>query len=162
MLEQKLTLLEIKERAAAEGPAMSLAAMQKEAQEVQNAAEQGVSIERLRETIEANQEQVQHTLEYLRQNREEVAIKVTSDPLSDLLRLGKEELAVAYDRLILALSDRERAIEERLRKSIEHYGIEERILLQGKDFAKELEDVPNVGVPPTDNAKPEDIISVSQ
>ena len=89
-------------------------------------------------------------------------MKVTSDPLSDLLRLGKEELAVAYDRLIEALSDRERAIEERLRKSIEHYGIEERILLQGKDFAKELEDVPNVGVPTNDNAKPEDIISVSQ
>jgi len=42
------------------------------------------------------------------------------------------------------LSDREQAIENRLRKSIEHYGIGERILMQGKDFAKELEDVPNV------------------
>ena len=97
----------------------------------------------------------------MRQNQEEVAVKVASDPLSDLLRLGKEELAVAYDRLIVALGDRERAIEARLRKSIEHYGIEERILLQGKDFAKELEDVPNIGVP-HDAAKPEDIISVSQ
>ena len=97
----------------------------------------------------------------MRQNQEEVARKAVTDPLSDLLRLGKEELAVAYDRLIEALGDRERAIEARLRKSIEHYGIEECILLQGKDFAKELEDVPNVGVPP-DVAKPEDIISVSQ
>ena len=41
---------------------MSLGAMQKEAQEVEEAAEQGISVERLRETIEANQEQVQHTL----------------------------------------------------------------------------------------------------
>jgi len=48
--------------------------------------------------------------------------------MSDLLRLGKEELAATYDRLIDALGDRERAIESRLRKSIEHYGITERIL----------------------------------
>ena len=69
---------------------------------------------------------------------------------------------MAYDRLIEALGDRERAIEARLRKSIEHYGIEERILIQGKDFAKEFEDVPNVGLPPHGIVKPEDIISVSQ
>ena len=47
---------------------MSLAAMEKEASAVQESADQGISVERLRETIEANQEQVQHTLEYLRQN----------------------------------------------------------------------------------------------
>ena len=98
----------------------------------------------------------------MRQNQEEVAVKVASDPLSDLLRLGKEELAVAYDRLIEALGDRERAIEARLRKSIEHYGIDERILVQGKDFAKELEDVPNVNKSADGGVKPEEIISVSQ
>ena len=54
--------------------------------------------------------------------------KAYQDPLSDLLRLGREELAVTYDRLIEALGDRERAIEARLRKSIEHYGLTERIL----------------------------------
>ena len=54
------------------------------------------------------------------------------------------------------------AIEARLRKTIDHYGIKERILLQGKNFTKELEDVPNVdeknigGV----HLKPENIISV--
>ena len=69
---------------------------------------------------------------------------------------------MAYDRLIEALGDRERAIEARLRKSIEHYGIEERILIRGKDFSKELEDVPDVNLPPHGSAKPEDIISVSQ
>jgi hypothetical protein len=45
-------------------------------------------------------------------------MKAFHDPLSDLLRLGKEELAVAYDRLIYALGDREIAIEARLRKSV--------------------------------------------
>lgn len=78
----------------------------------------------------------------MRQNQEALAHKAYTDPLSDLLRLGKEELAMTYDRLIEALEDRERAIEHRLRKSIEHYGIAERILQQGKDYSKELEDVP--------------------
>ena len=87
--------------------------------------------------------------------------KAYQDPLSDLLRLGREELAVTYDRLIEALGDRERAIEARLRKSIEHYGLTERILQQGKDFSKEMEDVPSVG---EDSlvAKSEDIISINQ
>ena len=49
--------------------------------------------------------------------------KAVVDPLSDVLRLGKEELASAYDRLIQALGDREKAIEARLRKSIQHYGL---------------------------------------
>ena len=98
----------------------------------------------------------------MRQNQEEVARKAVTDPLSDLLRLGKEELAVAYDRLIEALGDRERAIEARLRKSIEHYGIHERILIQGKDFARELEDVPDVDKPANGGVKTEELISVSQ
>lgn len=80
-----------------------------------------------------------------------------------MLRLGKEELAVAYDRLIVALGDRERAIESRLHKSVEHYGLKERILMQGKDFSKELEDVPNTAVSGRNHIeKPEDIISVGQ
>ena len=73
-------------------------------------------------------------------------------------------MAVVYDKLISALEDRERAIEARLRKSIEHYGIKERILMQGKDFSKELEDVPNVDEKNLDGVslKPENIISVGQ
>ena len=43
--------------------------------------------------------------------------------------MNKTELAVAYDRLIEVLGHRERAIEGRLRKSITHYGIGERILV---------------------------------
>jgi len=76
--------------------------------------------------------------------------------------LSKEELAVTYDRLIEALSDRENAIENRLRKSIEHFGIGERILVQGKNFSKELEDVANVGGITGDTVKPEQIISINQ
>ena len=72
---------------------------------------------------------------------------------------------MAYDKLIVALEDREKAIETRLKKLIEHYGIKERILMQGKDFAKELEDVPNVTrsnkIEYVD-LKPENIISVGQ
>ena len=69
---------------------------------------------------------------------------------------------MAYDRLIEALGDRERAIESRLRKSITHYGIDERILVQGKNFAKELEDVANVGGPKSGYTNPEEIISLNQ
>lgn len=66
---------------------------------------------------------------------------------------------MTYDRLIEALEDRERAIEHRLRKSIEHYGIAERILQQGKDYSKELEDVPTFE---PKIHKVEEVISVGQ
>ena len=71
---------------------------------------------------------------------------------------------MVYDKLIFALQDREKAIEARLRESIDHYGIKERILMQGKDFAKELEDVPNVDEKHIDSVQvnPENIISVGQ
>lgn len=102
------------------------------------------------------------TLDYLSKNNEQINQKLKVDPLQDLLRLGKEELAVTYDRLILALGDRERAIEARLRKSIEHYGLTERILVEGKDYAKELEDVPNMDTSKDFVSKPEEVISLGQ
>ena len=61
------------------------------------------------------------------------------------------------------MSDREKAIESRLRKSIEHYGIGERILMEGKNFAKELEDVPVINEDPNGTSlKVENVISVGQ
>ena len=57
--------------------------------------------------------------------------------------------------MIEALGDRETAIEARLRKSVEHYGIKERILLKGKDYAREFEDVPDVSEPLYGISKPE-------
>ena len=120
----------------------------------------------LKASIEANQAHVERSLLYLSKNREELSEKTSVDPLSDLLHMGKQELAVAYDKLILALEDREVAIEARLRKSIEHYGLKERILLQGKDFAREMEDAPNVFETNiegrTKQLNPEEIISVGQ
>ena len=50
----------------------------------------------------------------------------------------------------------------RLRKSVEHYGLKERILVQGKDFAKELEDVQDVNQPAQSISMAEEIISVGQ
>lgn len=88
-----------------------------------------ISEDQLKEIIEKNKDQVVKSLEYLRQNGEQIAEKAVADSFFDLLRLNKEELAVTYDRLIEALSDRENAIESRLRKSIEHFGIGERILV---------------------------------
>jgi len=136
VLEQKLALLEIKEQAFAASSVSEQATI-----------DEKFSDSSLKNKIEANKEHVARSIDYLRQNAEEISEKAYADPLSDLLRLGKEELAVAYDKLIQALGDREKAIENRLRKSIEHYGIGERILMQGKDFSKELEDVPNVDEP---------------
>ena len=98
LVEQKLDLLDIKEKStfAASMGGDSESAL--------------VSAEVLRETIEANKEKVARSLNYLRQNNEQIAVKGSIDPLNDLLRLGKEELAATYDRLIEALGNREKAI----------------------------------------------------
>jgi len=49
-----------------------------------------------------------------------------------------------------------------MQKSIEHYGLAERILQYGKDWSQEFEDVPNVGGPARGLTHPEEIISVGQ
>ena len=85
--------------------------------------QENVSEDQLKSHVEANKDQFQKALEYLSKNSEQMKGKAVVDPLSDVLRLGKEELASAYDRLIQALGDREKAIEARLRKSIQHYGL---------------------------------------
>lgn len=159
MLQQRIALLEIKEGALA-APASSVS--EQEARE-----DAAMSADSLKRSIEENKAQVERSILYLQRNSEEIRSKASVDPLSELLHLGKTELAVAYDKLIVALEDREKAIEERLKKSIAQYGIKERILMQGKDFLKELEDVPNVGlehslVEISDEFKPENIISVGQ
>jgi len=68
VVEQKLALLDIKEQASFEA---SLGEHQTSV----------ISAEKLRETIEANKEQVKRSLDYLRQNNEEVEQKVQSDPI---------------------------------------------------------------------------------
>ena len=98
LVEQKLDLLDIKEKST------FAASMGGDSESTL------VSADVLRETIEANKEKVVRSLNYLRQNNEQIAVKGSIDPLNDLLRLGKEELAATYDRLIEALGDREKAI----------------------------------------------------
>ena len=46
---------------------------------------------------------------------------------------------MAYDRLIAILSDRETAIEKTMAKQVEHYGLTERVLHTGRNFAREQE-----------------------
>jgi len=50
-------------------------------------------------------------------------------------------LAFAYDILLVALGQREKAIESRIKEQINHLGIEERILFEEKDWSRELEDI---------------------
>ena len=54
------------------------------------------------------------------------------------------ELTFAYDTLLTILKDREVIIKKRLKETLDHKGIEERILSDSKDFKRELEDVPDV------------------
>ena len=98
---------------------------------------------------------------YLEKNSEQVEAKYSAQSLEQILKLSKQELSYAYDTLIDALGDRERTIEDRLRKSVKHFGTEERILIEKKDFKRELEDIERVNVDPTESPI-ESIISVNQ
>lgn len=49
----------------------------------------------------------------------------------------------AYDELIKELENRENIVSERLKESIEHFSEKERILMEGKDWNRETEDVGN-------------------
>lgn len=66
----------------------------------------------------------------------------------------------AYDELINELDFREKIVSERLRQSVESFNENERILLEGKDWSKENEDVGD----PFNNplAKIEQFINVNQ
>lgn len=86
---QKLTLLAIKEKAATQVTS-SIA-------EQESLAGSEASDEALRSLIKDNAAELKTALNYLKQNQAEIAMKYEADPLTDLLRLGKEELATAYD-----------------------------------------------------------------
>ena len=87
--------------------------------------------------------------------------KIQADSLDALLRLNKQELSHSFDLLIEALGDREAAIESRLKKVVEHFGAEERILIEKKDFKREVEDIERIKDNP--GAQPiEGVISVNQ
>lgn len=78
-----------------------------------------------------------------------------------MMKLSQGELAIAFDHILAALSARESLISKRLEEAVRFIGIEERILVQQKDFDKELEDISAAFQTPAD-FKPEQIISVQQ
>lgn len=87
-------------------------------------------------------------MSYLKKNNEMIDTKIHADSLDALLELNKQELSHAFDLLILCLGDREKAIEGRLKKVVEHFGDEERILIEKKDFKREVEDIERIKANP--------------
>lgn len=71
-------------------------------------------------------------------------------------------MAEAYDGLIDTLKSREELIERRIKDQIAHLGVEERILFEDRDFSREFETVKNFDDPFNNNAKAEEILSVSE
>lgn len=76
--------------------------------------------------------------------------------------MSKKELTFAYDVLLNCLNDREELIEDRIKKQIDHLGIEERILFEKKDWSKELEGMKTFEDPFSDAVKVEAILSVNE
>lgn len=108
-----------------------------------------------RQIIE-NKEVLKNSIAYIRKNRtninektleslnEKLLINQTGssvDPIQHLLALHRNELAQAYDSLIQALNQRELLIKDRIKTQVEHFGKEERILFENKNWSKELEDL---------------------
>ena len=50
---------------------------------------------------------------------------------------------MAYDNLLAILGQRELVLKERIEQTLKHFGTEERILFEKKDFKREQEDVSN-------------------
>lgn len=48
-----------------------------------------------------------------------------------------KEIANAYDTLLAILKNRETLIKQRIRSSLKHFGTEERILFDSKNFDRE-------------------------
>jgi hypothetical protein len=79
-----------------------------------------------------------------------------------LEQLSKSELALAYDNLIDCLEAREELIQQRIQAHVTHTGVNERILIEGKDWNREFEDVRTMQDPFNQDAKAEDILSASE
>jgi hypothetical protein len=98
-------------------------------------------------------------LNYLRDNSDS-APQVVNEPLQKILSLSTLELANAFDSLLIALNQRESLIENRIKDQLKHFGSTERILVEKKNFAHELEDIED----PTTSLfkiKAEELISVN-
>lgn len=79
---------------------------------------------------------------YLQSARNEEIISTNiEDNLAKLLSLTKGELMYAYDELIKKLDQREIIVQKRLKESIQFFDEKEKILLEGKDWKQEHNDV---------------------
>lgn len=58
--------------------------------------------------------------------------------------MNMEEISRAYDTLIAILVNREQLIKQRIRSSLKHFGKEERILFDSKNFNREQESIPDI------------------
>ena len=114
----------------------------------------------LRNSLQENRNEISQIMSYLKKNNEMIDTKIHADSLDALLELNKQELSHAFDLLILCLGDREKAIEGRLKQAVEHFGDEERILIEKKDFKREVEDIERIKTNP-DAAPIETVISVN-
>lgn len=90
--------------------------------------------------VNLDKQQLGKVLKYLRDNSDS-APAVVNEPLEKILHLSTSQLAIAFDSLLLALNQRESLIEKRIQDQLKHFGSAERILVEKKNFATELEDI---------------------
>ena len=107
---------------------------------------------------------MEEVISYLTKNQMELDAKIQgSDPLRKLQQLGQRELSIAYDNLIALLTQREAEIEKVLAKQVEHFGLTERVLQTGKNYARELDNVqPTTDKHVKDRQNVEEVIGVGQ
>ena len=142
--ERKLDLLDLQSRTSAIGQEFTEA-----------------TTEETRAFVEQNAQKLKDVLTYVERTRSEqnVASKA-DDSLAHLLNLTKRELMYAYDALLKDLDIREKVLNDRLKDSIQYFDENERILLEGRDFRKEVDHVGNPFEPQLNHL--EQIISVNQ
>ena len=111
----------------------------------------------LKHRITKNRPQIEKIMTFLKENNVS-APAVVKTSLDELLELGQGELAHAYDTLVSALEQREKEIEFRIGKQLQHFGMDERILFEKRDYKFELEDLPSEEMY---RHSPEEVISIN-
>jgi hypothetical protein len=115
----------------------------KSAQSVADAA-QSESSDKAAAFVAENSERLRKVFGYLEKTRsEETLVGNVDDHIAKLFNMTKGELMFAYDELLKELEMREMLVSERLQQSISYFDENERILLEGKDWRKEKDDVGN-------------------
>lgn len=124
-----------------------------------NAEQSLPSDESFKKALEENSETLTKVMHLLKADEEAAALLKTDTNLDSLLKLSRRELSHAFDSLIDALSAREILIEERIGAQLRHFGIEERELLDHKNYEFELEDI---NMSSYDALRPEHIFSLNR